>query len=44
MDLNDLEEESVGQRKKWQINILVKDYFEKWSRNKQFKITKEDKP
>ena len=44
MDLDDLEEESVGQRKRWQITILVKDYFEKWSRNRQFKITKDNKP
>ena len=29
MDLNNLKEESAGQRKKWQITILVKDYFKK---------------
>ena len=29
MDLEDLEEETAGQRRKWQITILVKDYFEK---------------
>ena len=34
IDLDNLEEESTGQRKKWQINILVKNYFEKWSRNR----------
>ena len=34
IDLNDLEEESTGQRKKWQIIIPVKDYFKKWSRNR----------
>ena len=34
MDLKDLEEETVGQRKKQQITILVKDYSEKWNRNK----------
>ena len=44
MDLNNLEEESVGQRKKWQITILVKDYSEKWSRNRQFKIINKNKP
>ena len=30
--------------KKQQINILVKDYFKKWSRNRRFKTTKDDKP
>ena len=44
MDLNNLEEESTGQRKKWQITIPVKDYSKKQSRNRQFKIIKEDKP
>ena len=44
MDLNNLKEESVGWRKKWQIIILVKDYSKKWSRNRQFKITKDNKP
>ena len=44
MDLNNLKEESAGWRKKWQIIILVKDYFKKWSRNRQFKITKDNKP
>ena len=44
MDLNNLEEESASQRKKQQITILVKDYFKKWSRNQQFKITKDNKP
>ena len=44
MDLNNLEKESTGQRKKQQITILVKDYFKKWSRNRQFKITKDNKP
>ena len=44
MDLNDLEEESTGQRKKWQITIPVKDYSEKQSRNRQFKITEDNKP
>ena len=43
MDLNDLEEESAGQRKKWQITILTKDYSEKWSRNRRFKITEDNK-
>ena len=43
MDLDNLEEESAGQRKKWQITILVKDYSKKWSRNRQFKITKNNK-
>ena len=43
MDLDNLEEESIGQRKKWQITILAKDYFEKQSRNRQFKITEDDK-
>ena len=42
MELNNLEEESIGQRKKWQIIILAKDYFKKWSRNRQFKITEDD--
>ena len=44
MDLDNLEEESADWRKKWQITILVKDYFEKWSRNRRFKITKDNKP
>ena len=44
MDLDDLEEESTDQRKKQQITILVKDYFKKWSRNRQFKITENNKP
>ena len=44
MDLDDLEEESTGQRMKWQITILVKDYFKKWNINRQFKITKDNKP
>ena len=43
MDLDNLEEESTGQRKRWQITILAKDYFKKWSRNKKFKITKDNK-
>ena len=43
MDLNNLEKESAGWRKKWQITILAKDYFKKWSRNRQFKITKDNK-
>ena len=34
MDLDNLEEESTGQRKRWQITILAKDYFKKWSRNR----------
>ena len=45
MDLEDLEDENaVGQKKKQQIIILAKDYFKKWSRNRQFKITIKDKP
>ena len=45
MDPEDLEDENaIGQRKKWQITIPAKDYFEKWSRNRQFEITIEDKP
>ena len=45
MNLEDLEEEkTISQKKKWQITILVKDYSKKWSRNRQFKITKDDKP
>ena len=44
MDLDNLEEESIGQRKKQQIIILVKDYSKKWSRNRKFKITKDNKP
>ena len=43
MDLDDLEKESVNQRKKWQITILAKNYSEEWSRNQQFKITKDNK-
>ena len=39
MDSEDLKEETVNQRKKQQITIPAKDYFEKWNRNKQFKIT-----
>ena len=44
MDLNNLEEESADQKKKQQITILAKDYFKKWSRNRQFEITKDNKP
>ena len=45
MDLEDLEEsKNLNQRKKWQITILAKDYSKEWSRNRQFKITNEDKP
>ena len=44
MDPDNLEEESIGQRKKWQITISAKDYFKKWSRNRQFKITEDNKP
>ena len=44
MDLDNLKEESTGQRKKQQITIPAKDYSEKWSRNKKFKITKNNKP
>ena len=44
MDLDNLEKKSVNQKKKWQITILAKDYFKKWSRNQQFKITKDNKP
>ena len=44
MDLDNLEEESTGQRKRWQITILAKNYFKKQSRNRQFKITIKDKP
>ena len=44
MDLDDLKEESAGQRKKQQITILAKDYFKKWSKNRQFKIIKNNKP
>ena len=43
MNLDDLEEKSTGQKKKQQITILAKDYSEKWSRNRQFKITKDNK-
>ena len=44
MDLKDLEElKNLNQRKKWQITIPVKDYSKKQSRNKKFKITKDDK-
>ena len=44
MDLDNLEKESVSQRKKWQITIPAKNYFKKWSRNRQFKITEDNKP
>ena len=44
MELKDLEEETANQRKKQQITILVRNYSKKWSRNKQFKITKDNKP
>ena len=44
MNLDNLEEESAGWRKKWQIIILVKDYSEKWSRNRQFEITEDNEP
>ena len=44
MDLDDLEEESTNQKKRQQITILAKDYSKKWSRNKKFKITKDNKP
>ena len=45
MDLEDLKDENaIGQKKKWQITILIKDYCKKWSRNRQFKITEDNKP
>ena len=45
MDLEDLEElEHLDQRKRQQITIPAKDYFEEWSRNRQFKTTNKDKP
>ena len=45
MDLKDLEKlKNLDWRKRQQITILAKDYFEKWSRNRQFKITNEDEP
>ena len=44
MDLDNLEKEFINQRIKWQITILAKDYSKKWSRNRQFKITKGNKP
>ena len=43
MDLDNLEEESINQKKRQQITIPIKDYSEKWSRNRQFKITKDNK-
>ena len=36
-------EKIINQKKKWQITILAKDYSKKWSRNRQFKITKDNK-
>ena len=44
MELKDLEEENTDQKKKQQITILARNYSKKWSRNKQFKITKDNKP
>ena len=45
MDLKDLEDKNAtGQKKKWQITILVKDYSKKWSRNRRFKTTEDNKP
>ena len=44
MDLDNLKEESIGWRKKWQITILAKDYSKKWSRNRRFKTTEDNKP
>ena len=44
MDLDNLKEESINQRKKQQIIISVKDYSKKWSRNRRFKITEDNKP
>jgi hypothetical protein len=44
MNPDDLEEESAGWRKKWQITIPAKDYSEKWSRNRQFETTEDDEP
>ena len=44
MDLDNLEEESVGQRKKQQITIPAKEYFVEWIKYNLFKITTEDKP
>ena len=43
MDLEDLEEETINQKKRQQITILVKNYFKKQSRNRQFKIINKDK-
>ena len=43
MDPDNLKKESIGQRKRQQITILAKDYFKKWSRNRKFKTTKDNK-
>ena len=44
MDPEDLEEETIDQRKRQQITIPAKDYSEKWSKNRQFKMTNKNKP
>ena len=44
MDLDNLEEKSIGQRRKQQITILAKDYSKKWSRNRRFETTEDNKP
>ena len=44
MDLKNLKEpENLNQRKRQQITIPAKDYSEKQSRNRQFKITEDNK-
>ena len=44
MDPEDLEKETINQRKRQQITIPANNYSKKWSRNRKFKITIEDKP
>ena len=44
MNPDTLQEEFISQKKKWQITIPAKNYSKKWSRNRQFKITKDNKP
>ena len=44
MDLDNLKEKSINQRKKQQITILAKEYSIKQTKYNLFKITIEDKP
>ena len=44
MNLENLKKEIENQKKQWQITILVKEYFIKWTKYNLFKITEDNKP